>query len=202
VAAHPVDKHKYSPCCLLPIDFDAEKILAAVRALPPSLWDVDVSHKAQDDTSRIFLKGYPVRMAKGYDERPALKYSLFLANFIHNEIPGVVRSCLVANLKPGGIIPVHRDYVDTHPHYSATYRLHIPLQTNPDVDFFMGDHVFHLQTGKCYLFDNSVVHAVHNRNATEERIHMIADVEPDDRMQLLLEKAVPIKLNETISSMK
>lgn len=72
----------------------------------------------------------------------------------------------------GGEIKTHRDaglgYLD------GTFRLHIPLVTNADVDFVVDEERLPMEPGECWFADFSRPHSVHNRGKTD-RIHLVID---------------------------
>lgn len=65
----------------------------------------------------------------------------------------------------------HRDTATTLLH---AHRVHVPIASNPSVEFICGDESLVMGEGEIWCFDNSRTHAVHNRGTTP-RIHMIAD---------------------------
>ncbi len=83
----------------------------------------------------------------------------------------IIRSCLV-NLLPEGRVLEHKD--DTEEILLHTHRVHLPIKTNPDVDFVIEDVVFKLDYGHLYEFSNQVFHYVLNRSQ-ENRVHLILD---------------------------
>lgn len=69
-----------------------------------------------------------------------------------------------------------------HPHsdigliFRFSHRIHIPIITNENVDFFVDDKKFNLKTNNVYEINNSKIHSVLNRNQNSfERIHLIVD---------------------------
>lgn len=81
---------------------------------------------------------------------------------------------MLAELKPGGKITPHRDVA---PALFMSHRCHLPIVTDPDVDFSIDEVVYNLREGKVYEFDNTRMHAVANRSATT-RVHLICDIMP------------------------
>lgn len=72
----------------------------------------------------------------------------------------------------GGEIRTHRDtglgYQD------GSFRLHIPLVTNGEVDFVVDEERLPMLPGECWFADFSRPHSVHNRGKTD-RIHLVID---------------------------
>ncbi|AFD07705.1 aspartyl/asparaginyl beta-hydroxylase domain-containing protein [Solitalea canadensis] len=76
------------------------------------------------------------------------------------------------SLTPGSIIKTH---VDQELGYSDGYfRLHIPIQTNPDVDFIVNSNDLRMKPGECWYANFSLPHSVANRG-TINRIHLVID---------------------------
>lgn len=76
-------------------------------------------------------------------------------------------------LGPGSEILEHRDH-DLSAEFGVA-RLHIPLTTNPEVEFRLNGEPVRMQAGECWYLRLSEPHAVINRGTTE-RIHLVIDV--------------------------
>ncbi len=55
-------------------------------------------------------------------------------------------------------------------------RFHLPIQTNDQVQMFVGGNYYHFEEGKLYFFHNGCVHAAFNRHPTEDRVHLVWDM--------------------------
>jgi hypothetical protein len=75
-------------------------------------------------------------------------------------------------LSPGSVIKPHRDH-DLAAEYGKA-RLHIPVATNPAVEFWLNGERVVLQEGECWYLDLSQVHSVANRGAAD-RTHLVVD---------------------------
>jgi hypothetical protein len=87
-----------------------------------------------------------------------------------NSLGYFIRATLV-RLKAGSGIDAHRDmnFSLTHSH-----RVHLPLITNDDVYFTVGNETIHMPEGHLYEVNNRRVHSVQN-NGAEDRVHLILD---------------------------
>lgn len=194
--ARALDKHSLG-CRRLNITVDPVLLLGEALKIPTNCWNADQSSAIHDDVDRLFLKGYPPYFpptdGDRYVDREALKGCPYTEHLILHVIPGKVRSCLLASLKPRGLIAPHQDWnpSEYHSHYSETYRIHVPLTTNPRVTMWIGECGFHLPVGGAYVIDNATTHWVLNGSASQERIHLILDVEPDDELHELIQASVP-----------
>ena len=89
--------------------------------------------------------------------------------------------CILTRLVAGGTISPHTDFGFSLMH---CHRVHIPLVTNPEVKFTVGERTIHMQEGELWEINNSYVHKVVN-GGTEARVHMILDwAEPPTHAQL------------------
>jgi hypothetical protein len=82
-------------------------------------------------------------------------------------------TALIVNLKPKGIIDTHTDNGSRY--FELGHRLHIPIKTNEDVFFTVGNTRMNMEVGKIYEINNLTTHSVEN-NSTENRIHLIMDI--------------------------
>lgn len=94
-------------------------------------------------------------------------------NIISNHFTIKDYTALIVNLKPNGIINTHTDGGSKY--FELGHRLHIPIKTNKDVSFTVGDTKQNMKVGKIYEINNLTTHSVEN-NSTENRIHLIMDI--------------------------
>ena len=85
-----------------------------------------------------------------------------------------LRSVRFLKLAPGSMIKEHRDY--DLGFAEGQLRVHIPICTNPDVDFFIDAHRIDMKEGECWYLDLSLPHWVENRGSTD-RVHLVIDCE-------------------------
>ena len=75
-------------------------------------------------------------------------------------------------LAPGSIIKPHTDHDLAAENGKA--RLHIPVATNPDVDFRLNGERIVMQEGECWYLRLSDTHEVANQGQTD-RVHLVLD---------------------------
>lgn len=75
-------------------------------------------------------------------------------------------------LTPGSIIKEHRDQQAGY--LEKALRIHIPVQTNPGVDFRVNGERIIMQAGECWYADFSMPHSVRN-DGDADRIHLVID---------------------------
>ena len=93
------------------------------------------------------------------------------------ECPGTVVKLALVNLPAGHSIPEH---VDGSHSLELVHRCHLPIISNPNVQFGIDSEVFYMQPGIWYEFDNTRPHFVAN-NSTQDRIHLLCDIYNDGK---------------------
>jgi hypothetical protein len=83
-----------------------------------------------------------------------------------------LESVRLMRLGAGSIIKTHSDHDLDVEH--GRVRLHIPIETNPDVDFRLNDERVALGEGECWYLRLSDPHSVANRGL-RDRIHLVVD---------------------------
>lgn len=89
----------------------------------------------------------------------------------------------VLRLQAGGLIRAHFDFDTTF--QFGLVRLHIPLQTNPDVEFLIAGRRYDMRVGELWYGDFSQLHEVANRG-NAARLHAVVDAELNDELLRLL----------------
>lgn len=84
---------------------------------------------------------------------------------------GWVVRCILTRLPGGCGILRHRD---SGLSLSHARRFHIPIVTNPDVEFSVGDETIRMAPGEIWEINNLRPHGVDNRGV-EDRVHLILD---------------------------
>ena len=86
-------------------------------------------------------------------------------------------------LKAGSVIKEHRDYELGFD--DGEVRLHVPVVTNPDVDFVLHGRRVVMNEGECWYVNVNFPHQVANRGATD-RVHLVIDCTVDDWLRALM----------------
>ena len=84
----------------------------------------------------------------------------------------VYPKAMLARLAAGGTIDRHRDGAGSN---LRTHKIHVPLITNPEARFFIGENEHFLQVGRAYEVNNIGLHGAVNRGG-EDRVHFIFEV--------------------------
>ena len=160
------------PFLKLPIRFDADALAAEVRALPSSAWVPHPNGFAGNEAVRLVTSG-----GSATDElvgAMAPTENLQRCDYVRQimgEIGGVWGQGRLMGLAPGREVPSH---IDIHYYWRTHLRIHIPVITNPGVEFSCGDETVHMAAGECWAFDSFLRHDVQNKGG-EQRIHLVLD---------------------------
>jgi len=119
-----------------------------------------------------------------YGPSDALLQSPALQRVI-DSLPGKRSRIRLMRLKPGGQIFRHSDpLTDIDP---TLLRLHVPIVTNPDVDFRVNDCRITMLPGELWNVDVRFPHEVHNRGTTV-RVHLVIDLLRSPALEALMQK--------------
>ena len=195
---------------------DGLPVAAAARAIserPPAYADHYSTYNVKHTWSAVALRGYgglpgfiikPAEMAKKWKsenlEKLAWKISDTPARADYpelepliNAVPGVKHRIRLMNLAPGGgELKRHADITDPDAgtRNGCLCRIHIPLQTNPDVRFtswmLLGDKIErHMAAGEMWYLDTRKPHRAINGGSTA-RVHLVLDVESSPTLRAML----------------
>lgn len=87
-------------------------------------------------------------------------------------------------LSAGAQVHAHRDAELNYE--KGEIRLHIPVITHPDVLFQLGGEDIHLEEGRCWYLNFSLLHSVTN-NSPVDRIHLVMDARVNPWLKNLFE---------------
>ncbi|WP_428225136.1 aspartyl/asparaginyl beta-hydroxylase domain-containing protein [Flavobacterium sp.] len=76
------------------------------------------------------------------------------------------------NLARGARIKPHKDYCLGYE--DGCFRIHIPILTNPQVEFLLDNHLLEMKAGECWYINANFTHSVVN-NGENDRIHLVID---------------------------
>lgn len=164
---------------------NAAALAEAVRNLDDEDWNTfDYRQKAYEvhrqtrSIALVFAQGWPeirVTRCPGWNLLAAVAMPV-VTEVIDTHYPrgGDIIRLMVANLVAGGSIDEH---YDADPSFAVGHRIHVPLQTNPDVRFLIEGRRYVMEEGKAYEINNLKFHEVHN-DGTQDRYHLIFDYVP------------------------
>lgn len=161
---------------------DIEVLLAEVLAIPEALWDAENADKpnkfeALDKTRHIVFRFVDsTRDWRGSHDRPLwaqwrslLEPVMAQAVRDYGYARGVFPRVMLARMAPGGVIQPH---IDANPAAKWPHKIHVPLVTNSQVGFRIGDAIHNFPVAEAVEVNNLGPHAVRNDGPTD-RIHLI-----------------------------
>ncbi|MEB3225733.1 MAG: TIGR03032 family protein [Synechococcus sp.] len=163
----------------LPLQFDVQKLQEEVAQFTEADWQphpqgfpgnsalllVTANGDPRDDA----LEG-PMRPTPNLEKCPYLKQ--VLASF-----QTVVGRTRLMRLESSAQVTAH---TDAHYYWQQRVRVHVPIQTHPDVEFICGDKTVHMGLGETWIFDTSKIHNVINPTP-HTRIHLVSDTVGTDK---------------------
>jgi hypothetical protein len=170
--------------------FDPSIATALANAIVPEHYDIDLYRQEifppHINTTSVILRNRTDPATLVWDGNPdgseIVDYPLFkFYEPLFNPIFKIIESrfhisnygAMMVKLPAGQNVGVHRDKGNYREFCS---RLHIPLQTHPDVIMSCGDSEIHMELGKIYEINNTRwKHGVVNPSSVD-RIHLIVDV--------------------------
>lgn len=165
--------------------YDCRALTERVLSLDETAWHCDPRRQQDYDVHAqtqsiilLFCEGWPkvsVSRGSGWDLLAAEAVPVMDQVVQKHYAPGgTLLRAMMARLRPGSRIAKHKD---SHPSFSVAHRIHVPLVTNPDVEFIVGTEQVPPRAHHAFELNNLMVHQVVNRGATD-RIHFIFDYAP------------------------
>jgi hypothetical protein len=183
----------------LPFYFDAGLLQKEVNFLADKIW--------QPHYQKLHYEGewsaLPLRSIEGkvdniivspannasYRDTLFLESCPFLQKVLQTfECP--LQAVRLLKLNAGAVIKEHRD-ADLN-FEKGEIRLHIPVQTHADVEFFLDKERMELKEGECWYMNFNLPHAVSNRSNTD-RIHLVMDAKVNDWVKQLFDQPAACK---------
>lgn len=165
--------------------FDVQPIVNELSRIGEGIWNADTTRQTSfsphKHTKSIFINnvdlqwngaGYPIK--KHTITSMLNQYTDEIVSTLEKHFNGRVGRTLYINLPAGCEISKH---VDNGYYLMNTHRCHIPIMTNDDVDFYLGEETLNMKAGTCYEINNAKLHGVNNRGSTD-RIHLLIDIIP------------------------
>lgn len=125
-----------------------------------------------DETMPFALGDAPAQ----YAATPLLAHCPAIARFLAL-LKCPVMSARLLNLRRGAVIKPHRDAELAFE--SGQARMHLPIFTNPEVEFFIENERVLMEPGSCWYINANLTHRVANRGDSD-RIHLVVDCAVDD----------------------
>jgi hypothetical protein len=187
----------------LALRFDAQRLQADLQRLATGTWTPHFNASFfEGEWSGIVLRASPsdrglyagrAATAESFDATEALEacpyFQEVLAAF---RCP--LKSVRLLRLASGSIIREHSD--SDLGEELGDVRLHVPVVTNPKVEFYLAGKRVAMDAGECWYLDLSLPHRVQNRGASE-RVHLVIDCVLNDWLRHMIRNAQsdPVRSN-------
>ena len=181
----------------LKLSFDHELLKQNLTALEAHSWiDHFVKQNYTGTWEVLPLRGtagatHPVMMiysdpnCVNFENTPFLQQAPYLEKVLATfQCP--LQSVRLMRLTPGSEIKEHCDH-DLSAELGQV-RMHIPITTNPEVDFFLNQTRVPMNPGSCWYLRLADPHAVKNRGTTD-RVHLVIDATINDWLANQLHQA-------------
>lgn len=197
MTAEPLERGVPMPDRLtLPLRFDAERLRADLSRLSPEDW-VPHFNKGyyQGEWSGVALRAvggsarglYPDPTAsQSFADTPLLERCP-AAREVLSAFHCPLLSVRFLKLAAGASIKEHRDY--NLGYEDGEVRLHIPVVTHPEVEFYLSGRRVLMAEGECWYLDFNQPHRVENKGGTE-RVHLVVDCVVDEWLRALFARAL------------
>jgi hypothetical protein len=164
----------------LPMSFDVARLQADLAGIRPEEWTAHFNTAYYDGLwSGVALRTtvgahvplYPDPGKNTYVDLEVLERCPYIAEVLaafHCPLQ-LVR---LLKLSPGSNIKEHRDYNLSYE--DGEVRVHIPIQTNPGVEFAVDGTPLAMGEGECWYVNFNLPHRIHNRGAAD-RVHLVVD---------------------------
>ncbi|HEX3701817.1 MAG TPA: aspartyl/asparaginyl beta-hydroxylase domain-containing protein [Vicinamibacterales bacterium] len=172
----------------LPLAIDLPSLQADVARLPDEWMPHFQKAHYEGDWTMLALRSIDGRVDQGlpfaldgrggpaqYLDTPLLAECPAIAQFIAS-LACPVMSARLLNLRRGATIRAHRDADLAFE--SGEARLHLPIVTNPGVEFFVEDERVVMDAGSCWYINANLTHRVAN-HGDADRIHLVVDCAVD-----------------------
>ena len=162
--------------------WDHSALASYVENLPPEVWLEEGGERAIEFEVHSHTDTIPLLFDEDYRHKsPTVRPRYEEFEPLWQAVREIVQQCypgdgyfirvILTRLADAAQIPAHRDSS-----YSlvTAHRIHVPLVSNSEVRFSVGDEQRHLAPGEIWEINNSRIHSVANPS-NHQRIHLIVD---------------------------
>jgi uncharacterized protein (TIGR03032 family) len=157
----------------LPFAFDAARLQHEVDAIEEAAWRPHPQgFRGNSALLLVASDGDPANDAiRGHQrETPLLRRLPYLRQVLSSFGSTLGRTRLMRIDEHEEVEP----HCDVHYYWREHLRIHVPIRTDPAVEFFCGERSLHMAEGECWVFDTWRTHRVANPSG-RRRIHLVAD---------------------------
>jgi hypothetical protein len=170
----------------LPFRFDAARLAEEALRFPPEAWRAHPSGY-EGNTALILVSA---RGGQNDDLTGPMQPTEHLAKApyfrqVMTAFDTVIGRSRLMRLAPGATVAEH---TDINYYWRSHFRIHVPVVTLPEVQFYCRGKPVHMAAGEAWTFDNWLMHKVVNPTSIT-RIHLVIDTVGTAALWRLLDKA-------------
>jgi quercetin dioxygenase-like cupin family protein len=164
-----------------PLQFDEQKLVADLSRAMESQWVPHFNtgaytgnwnalslYSTNGNEQNIFAH---VQDQESVSETPLMKDCAYFREVVDSfQFP--ILSVRLLRLEAGAEIKPHTDHELGYE--NGQFRLHIPIVTNPEIEFILAGERLIMLPGECWYTNVNFVHSVANRG-TSDRVHLVID---------------------------
>lgn len=178
----------------LPFSFNVTLLQQEVNAMAEQHWQLHYQTRHYEGNwSAIPLRsinGDPGNIIIAPQENPVYEDTIFLRNSNYlKQVLAEFKCPLLAvrllKLNAGAVIKEHRDADLAFE--SGEVRIHIPVQTNDAVEFYLDKERMMLKEGECWYMNFNLPHSIYNKS-NSDRIHLVIDAVVNDWVKDLFQQ--------------
>ncbi|MBV9761577.1 MAG: aspartyl/asparaginyl beta-hydroxylase domain-containing protein [Acidobacteriaceae bacterium] len=179
----------------LPFRFDTERLKADLALLRAEEW---TPHYNQFDfggdwrgaalrspSGEIENLTAPFTAASTFRDTPLMGRCRYFRQVVSTFLCPL-KAVRLLSLAPGSFIREHTDNALVYE--DGEMRIHIPVQTSDDVEFYVAGERLKLEEGRSYYVNVNLPHRITNRGGSD-RVHLVIDVEVNDWVHELVRAA-------------
>ena len=175
-----------APFIKLPFTFDPTKLYQEVMRIPKAEWQPHPGkHKGNYAIPLITVDGGMNDKFAGRMMPTSYLKSMPYVEQVISSFGEVVSRARIMIIEGKQSLPMH---TDINYHWYSRVRIHIPIITNPLVEFTCKTHKAHMPAGEAWLLDTWHSHQVIN-NSDETRIHLVFDTAGSSKFWNLVDKS-------------
>jgi hypothetical protein len=191
----------------LPFNFNVALLQQEVHALSKQHWKLHYQTKHYEGT----WSAIPLRSIEGKEDdifvspeqHAHYRDTLYLAacpylQEVLSNFNCTLLSVRLLNLAAGAFIKEHRDADLAFE--KGEIRVHIPVQTNNEVEFILDGENICLKEGECWYMNFNLHHSINNKS-NKDRIHLVIDAEVNDWVTEILQQPGLLKKETEASEM-